>query len=210
MKKIINLILILSFLTANPLPTFCNVHRCEIYKSGLKDIQTKTYNDIPPEVVKKAILNIFQKNEYKISYENDDLNYTTASKNVNVRDVNPKLLLLYMGKIVFDTFGAIVTYGARSYSVVNDIILIKVEFKEKNLENKIAVNISPTGNSSTTIRINMTDILTGKRDGFFFGPKNRLKTTNITDADIYDSFFAQLDRELQLPDYQKASQKPLK
>lgn len=197
MKKFILFILLIFINLINYLPGYCLVKGNASYDCSLQDLQTKTYA-LPPQTVENAILSLLEKKDYKITLSDKILNYTTASTNTKVRDTSYVFIAGNMVRLLFDTACTIATSGLRGYTVVNDLVIMGLEFKDKDLERKIAINLTPNNDSSTTIRINMVDLTFGKRDGFFWGPKNRVKTTNITDNEEYDNFFAQLDRELEL------------
>lgn len=195
MKKIVNYILIITILSFSFMPIAYSAQKGFVVENNLREIQSRTYENTKPEIVEDAVLKILKDEEYNIKYTNNNLNYMSASTNIPIKDVNKLLIAFYAGRSVFDTVVAVLTYGLKSYSVIGDIVLIKTELKDKNLEKKIAINISPKG-TATIVRVNMVNIMTGKRDGLFFGPKNRLRTINIRSAEDYDDFFKLLDKEL--------------
>lgn len=194
-KKLITILLICLL--------FCNItsvlaeEKDTEYIQTLRSIQTKTYADTDIQTIKTALVNSLKNNNYEITYQDDNINYITASKSSPVRDVQKSLLFIYAGKTVFDSIMTVLTYGLRGYSLVGDVMLFKTEFKDKNLENKIAINIEKSKND-TIVRINIVKILTGKRDFLIVGPKNRLATTHIETAKEYEEFFSNLDKEVYL------------
>lgn len=209
MKRIIPFALLVYFIFINTMPAYCIFKKGYISQDNLREIQSKTYYNFEPAIVEKAILNLLSKDEYKILLIDQNLDYITASTNEKVRNTNYFIAAYYTGRLFFDTAATIATYGLRGYALINDVALLKMELKDKDLEKKVAISISSQGNTSTIVRINMTDITTGKRNIFIFGPKRILKTTNITKEEVYDAFFSKLDRELQLPEYQKIQTKSL-
>ncbi len=195
MKKFISIFFILA-LTFGKISIVTTYASETIPDNNLREIQTRTYNTNNSDLVRKSILEVLEQNDYKVNYQNKDLYYIKATKYSKVKDVNKLLIAGYVAKIGLDTFQAILTYGLKSYSVIGDIILIKIELKDKNLDSNIGINITPNENA-TKVRINMNQIMTGKRDGLLIGKQNRLKTIQIREEAEYKVFFYKLNKKLE-------------
>lgn len=198
MKKLLSGIIIFFILFLYfPCPLYAkeNKGKALLTDEEIRDIQTRIYDTNDTEMIMNAIIEVLENQDYKVLFYDKDLLYITGDKNISIKDINKWLILGYLAKAGFDVFQAIITYGLKSYSVAGDLWLIKIEFNDKILNLKTAVNVYPKGNQ-TIVRVNMINYMTGKRDGMFIGKHNRLKTIHLKDETAYDIFFHRLNKEL--------------
>ncbi len=165
-------------------------------REQIRSYQTVKYATTDTKLVMDSIIESLKAREYILDYQSDEFVYVTAHKNKKVRDVSKPLLAFYSMKIVWDVVRAVITYGITSYSLVGDYLLIKLEFKDKDLDTLTAVNINTVG-KETIVRANISEIMVGKRDGLFIGKQNRLKTIQIRDESTYKAFFYRLNKDLE-------------
>lgn len=193
-KHLANILIILIFLINLSQTVFASERGLKTI-TQIREMQTRTYETNDPQIVIESILNILNTQGYKIVLNNEDLLYLNASKHTPIKDISKLLLAGYGVKICVDVIQTILTYGLKAYSIVGDIFLIKTEFKDKDLQRNVGINITNKGDK-TEVRVNISDLMIGKRDGLFFGKKNRIKTLQIRDLKTYNLFFSQLDEEL--------------
>lgn len=195
MKKHLTFILAFLMLIINLSPmAFADEGRLKTI-GEIREMQTRVYRTDNPQIVIESILKVLNTQEYKTLYKNEELLYINASKHTPVKDISKLLLAGYGVRICWDVFQTILTYGLKSYTLAGDVLLIRTEFKDKDLQQNIGINITNRG-AKTEVRINICDLMIGKRDGLFFGKKNRIKTIQIRDAKAYNLFFLKLDEEL--------------
>ncbi|MDD3236491.1 MAG: hypothetical protein PHV37_00155 [Candidatus Gastranaerophilales bacterium] len=170
-----------------------------VTEEELNSYQTRTYDVQNPQIVMEAVKNIIVKQNYSPLLIEEDLYYIKATKSLTARDVNMFLVVGFLGKMGFDIFQTIVTYGLRSYCVVSDVWIVANEFKDKELKVILSVNVTPK-NGKTIVRADMQTDMLGQRDMVLLrlltGKKNRIKIIHVKDETAYKIFFARLDKEL--------------
>lgn len=157
--------------------------------------KTRTYCVADPNLVMKSVLKVIKAEGLDIIYKNDDFMYVSASKHSPIKDISIPLLAFYALRMGWDAVQTILTSGLKGYTLVCDIMVIRIEFKDKDIETLMGINIKNKGDK-TDVAINTTIYMTGKRDGLPIGKNNRLKTTQIKDDGEYDLFFDKLNKEL--------------
>lgn len=193
MKKIITIFSISVMLLSNSVLA----EETKLYtKEEIKAIQSRTYETSDTNNVAQCIIKTLDAQKYKNIKYYEDIQYITAEKQLYVRDVSKPLLALYVARMGWDFVYAVITYGVKSYTLVVDVLLIKLEFKDKRVVLKTAINITPISNNKTEVRANTLYKMTGKRDGLLIGKLNRLKTVNLRDDKSYEIFFRRLDKEI--------------
>lgn len=193
MKKIITIFFISIIFLSNAV----SAKEFKLYtKEEIQSIQSRIYETNDADYVAQCIMKTLSMQKYSNIKYYDELKYITAEKQLYVRDVSKPLLLLYVARMGWDAIYAIITYGVKSYTLVVDVLLIKLEFKDKSVVLKTAINITPLINNKTEVRANTLYTMTGKRDGLLIGKLNRLKTVNLKDDKSYEIFFKRLDKEI--------------
>lgn len=198
MKKILCLTIISIILGGVISPAFAAEKKL-VTEEELNSYQTRTYDVQNPQIVMEAVKNIIVKQNYSPLLIEEDLYYIKATKSLTARDVNMFLVVGFLGKMGFDIFQTIVTYGLRSYCVVSDVWIVANEFKDKELKVILSVNVTPK-NGKTIVRADMQTDMLGQRDMVLLrlltGKKNRIKIIHVKDETAYKIFFARLDKEL--------------
>jgi len=193
MKKLITLFFIYVLMLSNP----ALAQEDKTYtKEEIKAIQSRVYDISDADYVAQCINKTLSIQKYQNIKYYEDLQYITAEKQLYVKDVSKPLLALYVARMGWDAVYAVITYGLKSYTLVVDVLLIKLEFKDKVVTLKTAINITPLKNHKTEVRANTLYTMTGKRDGLLIGKLNRLKTVNLKDDKSYEIFFRRLDKEI--------------
>ncbi len=194
MKKSIATFIILILFTLNT--SMCTLAKTkQKNKEEIAALQTRTYESKNTQQIYNTTLSVLQNNNYQITFKDSELLYIAAYKEEKIKDVNKLLITGYVLKTGFDTIMTVITYGLRSYTVAADIMLIKAELKDKDLRHEVGININ-SADKKTNIKINIDEILIGKRDGRPIGKKNRLKTLHIIDETLYKTLFFKIDQEL--------------
>ncbi len=165
-------------------------------KDEMQKIQTRVYETTNNKLVFNEILNVLDKEQYSLIHKDESLMYISAYKSTKIKDISKPLIAGYVLKTGFDTVIAFITYGLKSYNVACDILLIQTEFKEKDLVKKIGINVVPEDNF-TSVKINIDEVLVGKRDGRPIGKNNKIRISHISDELPYKVFFFKLNKKLE-------------
>lgn len=168
----------------------------EKFTNEILTSQTRTYNVNDPKIVMDGVINVLKTEGFSVKYKNKEIMYIIASKHKAIKNISIPLLAVYAARTCWDTIWAVLTYGVKSYSLVGDIIVIGIEFKDKDLETLMGINIKNQGNK-TDVTMNIDTVMIGKRDGLPVGKKNRLETIHVRDTEIYNNFFDKLNEELE-------------
>lgn len=193
-KKILSICFAVLLMAYPTIPSFATENLPT--EQEIQKIQIRAYETNDTSLIFNDALKVLEKEGYNIVHKDKDLLYILATKTSKVKDVSKALITAYVAKTLIDSVFAVITYGIKSYNVAGDILLIKTEFKEKDLVQELGINIIPIANE-TQVKINIDEVLIGKRDGRPVGKNNKIKILHVTDDFPYKLFFYKLNKQLE-------------
>lgn len=193
MKKLLTILFISVILLSNS----AKAKDKEIYTPReIRAIQSRTYETSDADLVAQKVIKILESQQYENIKYYKDIQYITAEKKLSVKEVRKNIIALYIARMGWDVVYTFLTAGLKAYTLAVDAFLIKLEFDDKYVLLKTAINITPCINNKTEVRNNTLYIMDGKGIGIVIGKLSRFKTVNLKDNDHYKSFFKNLDKEM--------------
>lgn len=192
-KKLVSIFLIIIFCTSN-----CALAKKVKSLSQLerREIETRFYDTADTNRVMKAAINTLQDSGFVIQEIEPELGYLRARKYFKKRYVSKGRAVGYSLLVMAFATLAVFTYGTTAYNVADPAIRLGNEFKDKTVVVDSNVDVEKFGKNKTKVRFVLVQKVLQNADGYSFVKSAPTRVIRIYDPEVYQEFFAQLDKSI--------------
>ncbi len=192
-KKLVSIFLIIIFCTSN-----CALAKKVKSLSQLerREIETRFYDTADTNRVMKAAINTLQDSGFVIQEIEPELGYLRARKYFKKRYVSKGRAVGYSLLVAAYATLAVFTYGTTAYNVADPAIRLGNEFKDKTVVVDSNVDVEKFGKNKTKVRFVLVQKVLQNADGYSFVKSAPTRVIRIYDPEVYQEFFAQLDKSI--------------
>lgn len=192
-KKIISTFLIIIIFSANSV--FAKKVK-PLSQLQRREVETHFFDTSDTERVMKAAVNTLQDSGFVIQEIEPKLGYLRARKDFKKRYINKGRAVGYSFLVAAFTTLAVFTYGTTAYNIADPAIRLGNEFKDKTVVVDSNVDIERFGKNKTKVRFVLVQKVLQNADGYSFVKSAPTRVIRIYDPEIYQEFFAQLDKSI--------------
>lgn len=193
LKKILSILLIIVLVSSNCVFAKKVKHLSQLER---REVETHFYDTSDVGRVMRAAVNTLQDSGFIIQEIEPELGYLRARKTFKKRYVNKGRAVGYsLLTAAFATL-AVFTYGTTAYNVVDPALRLGNEFKDKTVVVDSNVNVERFGKNKTKVRFVLVQKVLQNADGYSFVKAAPTRVFRIYNPEIYQEFFAQLDKSI--------------
>lgn len=195
MKYLISLFVIFIFLLnfANPV----NAKSNNVAKTTMeiREVQTRYYNTPDTQKVIKAVINTLQDNGFVIQDGEMNLGYIRARKDFRAKRTDKGRITLYSFELLY--YGACtgLSFGLDAPFLIIPVMHMKNELALHPVIIDSNVTFETIG-KRTKVRINLIEKILENADGYTMIKSSPRKVIRHYDAELYQEFFNQVDKNL--------------
>lgn len=192
-KRFLSIFLIVIFISSN-----CVLAKKVKPLSQLqrREVETHFFDTADTNRVMKAAVNTLQDSGFVIQEIEPELGYLRARKYYKKRYISKGRAIGYSFLVAAYTTLAVFTYGTTAYNIADPAIRLSNEFKDKTVVVDSNVDVERFGKNKTKVRFVLVQKVLQNADGYSFVKSAPTRVIRIYDPEIYQEFFAQLDKSI--------------
>ena len=192
MKKILSTIFIILLLTP-----YSYAERMPRVKSDkYKQMQEYYFNTDDTSRVMNAVIGALQDSDFVINAYDNDLGFIYAQKNFKGRYINKKRVAGWSAMFALATAYTVFSYGSTAASMYSPSRRVATEMKDKNMIVDVNVFVELMPDRTTKVKFLPVEKIMQNADGFSFVKNNPMRIIHIYRPEIYQEFFAQVNKNL--------------
>lgn len=195
MKYLISLFIILIFIFNFSCPVKAEDYNTAKTTMEIREIQTRYYDTTDTQKVMKSVINTLQDNGFVIQEGEMELGYLRARKDFRAKRTDKGRVTIYTLELLY--YGACtgLTFGLDAPFLVIPIMHMKNELALHPVIIDSNVTFEKVG-TRTKVRINLIEKILENADGYTMIKSSPRKVVRHYDAELYQEFFNQVDKNL--------------
>lgn len=161
-----------------------------------REVETRFYDTADTMKVMKAAANILQDSGFVIQEIEPELGYMRAQKTFKKRFINKGRVVGQSFLLALYTTYAVFSYGSTAYYMVDPSRKLANEIQDKTVVVDSNVNIEKFGKNKTKVRFVLVEKVLQNADGYSYVKSAPTRIIRIYKPEIYQEFFAQLDKSI--------------
>lgn len=194
MKKFLTVFLVLIFILGSTNCAYAK--KKSLSQLERREVETHFYETSDVDRVMKAAVNTLQDSGFVIQEIEPELGYLRARKVFKKRYVNKARVTGNSLWLALMTTYTVFSYGATAYYMAAPAMNISNELHDKTVVVDSNVNVEKFGKNKTKVRFVLVQKVLQNADGYSFVKSAPTRVIRIYSPQIYQEFFAQLDKSI--------------